>query len=81
MPPLRKYGTKKSTTSAASSAIFGRSPPSVPRQPLAELSSQLSNLVLSDEESGYKSGEYLALRKKSITNTSLDDEESRDKNG
>lgn len=29
MPPLRKYGTKRSTSSAVSSNIFGRSPPAV----------------------------------------------------
>ncbi|KAH8751892.1 hypothetical protein BGZ57DRAFT_101181 [Hyaloscypha finlandica] len=57
MPPLRKYGTKRSTASAASAAIFGRSPiatsASVPapptlRDPLGELSTNLGALVLVD---------------------------------
>ncbi|PMD52536.1 uncharacterized protein K444DRAFT_543262 [Hyaloscypha bicolor E] len=54
MPPLRKYGTKRSTASAA---IFGRSPIAAPasvpapptlRDPLGELSTNLGALVLVD---------------------------------
>jgi serine/threonine-protein kinase haspin len=67
MPPLRKYGTKRSTTPAASAAIFGRSPPAAPvpipvsrpapRDPLSELSSNLGALVL-DKASVSSEPEY-----------------------
>ena len=56
MPPRRTYGTKRPTPSAATAAIFGRSPPaagpSAPpppaRDPLGELSSNLGALHLEE---------------------------------
>ncbi|PMD40861.1 hypothetical protein L207DRAFT_346723 [Hyaloscypha variabilis F] len=60
MPPRRTYGTKRPTSSAATAAIFGRSPPPAPltsppshpasstRDPLGELSSNLGALLLEE---------------------------------
>jgi hypothetical protein len=51
MPPLRTYGTKRSTTSSAAAAIFGREVPAS-RRPLADLTSQFSNINIDDNEGG-----------------------------
>jgi hypothetical protein len=63
MPPRRTYGTKRSTTSAAASAIFGReeSIPAAPRQPLADLTARFANsLTISDNASTADTEDYEA---------------------
>jgi hypothetical protein len=58
MRPRRTYGTKRSASSAAATAIFGREalPCATPRQPrrphrpLADLTAQFSNINISGNE-------------------------------